>query len=109
MELANLNALTQNLGFMVFDQAETVLGIAVPGAASWTRKQIDKLTDWVKRPDIGMKGMVEDSLITSSLVLLFEILAVSLVLLSEILAVPLVDTTDCVPSVIASKFFLVFL
>ena len=58
MELANLNALTQNLGFMVFDQAETVLGIAVPGAASWTRKQIDKLTDWVKRPDSGMKGMV---------------------------------------------------
>jgi aspartyl-tRNA synthetase len=58
MELANLNALTQNLGFMVFDQAETVLGIAVPGAAEWTRKQIDALTDWVKRPDIGMKGMV---------------------------------------------------
>ena len=58
MELANLNVLTQNLGFMVFDQAETVLGIAVPGAASWSRKQIDKLTDWVKRPDIGMKGMV---------------------------------------------------
>ena len=58
MELANLNALTQNLGFMVFDQAETVLGIAVPGAAEWTRKQIDKVTDWVKRPDIGMKGMV---------------------------------------------------
>ena len=58
MELANLNALTQNLGFMVFDQAETVLGIAVPGAAEWTRKQIDKLTDWVKRSDIGMKGMV---------------------------------------------------
>ena len=58
MELANLNALTQNLGFMVFDQAETVLGIAVPGASEWTRKQIDALTDWVKRPDIGMKGMV---------------------------------------------------
>jgi len=58
MELANLNELTQNLGFMVFDQAETVLGIAVPGAADWTRKQIDALTDWVKRPDIGMKGMV---------------------------------------------------
>ncbi len=58
MELANLNALTQNRGFMVFDQAETVLGIAVPGAAEWTRKQIDALTDWVKRPDIGMKGMV---------------------------------------------------
>ena len=58
MELANLNELTQNRGFMVFDQAETVLGIAVSGAASWSRKQIDKLTDWVKRPDIGMKGMV---------------------------------------------------
>lgn len=58
MELANLNTLTQNMGFMVFDQAETVLGIAVPGAAEWTRKQIDALTDWVKRPDIGMKGMV---------------------------------------------------
>ncbi|MEC8458396.1 MAG: aspartate--tRNA ligase [Bacteroidota bacterium] len=58
MELANLNALTQNFGFMVFDQAETVLGIAVPGAASWSRKQIDKITDWIKRPDIGMKGMV---------------------------------------------------
>ena len=71
MELANLNELTQNLGFMVFDQAETVLGIAVPGAASWSRKQIDKLTDWVKRPDIGMKGMVyckvnEDSTYKSS-------------------------------------------
>ena len=71
MELANLNELTQNLGFMVFDQAETVLGIAVPGAESWSRKQIDKLTDWVKRPDIGMKGMVyckvnEDSTYKSS-------------------------------------------
>ena len=43
---------------LLFDQAETVLGIAVPGAASWSRNQIDKLTDWVKRPDIGMKGMV---------------------------------------------------
>jgi aspartyl-tRNA synthetase len=58
MELANLNALTQNMGFVVFDQAETVLGIAVEGASEWTRKQIDALTDWVKRPDIGMKGMV---------------------------------------------------
>jgi aspartyl-tRNA synthetase len=58
MELANLNQLTKDLGFMVFDEAEVVLGIAVSGAASWTRKQIDKLTDWVRRPDIGMKGMV---------------------------------------------------
>ena len=41
---------------MVTHQAEAVLGIAVPGAASWTRKQIDKLTDWVT--NIGMKGMV---------------------------------------------------
>jgi aspartyl-tRNA synthetase len=45
-------------GFPVFDQAETVLGIAVPGAASWTRKQFDEITEWVKRPQIGMQGLV---------------------------------------------------
>lgn len=44
-------------GFGVFDQAETVLAIAVPGAATYTRKQTDELTDWVKRPQIGMQGM----------------------------------------------------
>ena len=45
-------------GFAVFDNAETVLAIAVPGAAEYTRKQIDELTDWVKRPQIGMQGLV---------------------------------------------------
>jgi aspartyl-tRNA synthetase len=45
-------------GFGVFDSAETVVAIAVPGISEYTRKQIDELTDWVKRPQIGMKGLV---------------------------------------------------
>jgi aspartyl-tRNA synthetase len=45
-------------GFGVFDNAETVVAIAVPGAADNTRKQLDELTDWVKRPQIGMQGLV---------------------------------------------------
>ncbi len=44
--------------FAVFNEAETVLAIAVPGCSEYTRKQIDELTDWVKRPQIGMKGLV---------------------------------------------------
>jgi aspartyl-tRNA synthetase len=47
-----------NSGFVVFDNAETLVAIAVPGASEYTRKQIDELTDWVKRPQIGMQGMV---------------------------------------------------
>jgi aspartyl-tRNA synthetase len=43
--------------FKVFDEAETVVAIAVPGAAEWSRKQTDELTEWVKRPQIGMKGL----------------------------------------------------
>jgi aspartyl-tRNA synthetase len=50
--------LIEGAGFGVFDNAETVLAIAVPGAAEYTRKQIDELTDWVKRPQIGMQGLV---------------------------------------------------
>ena len=50
--------LINGAGFGIFDNAETVLAIAVPGAAEYTRKQIDELTDWVKRPQIGMQGMV---------------------------------------------------
>ncbi len=50
--------LINNAGFQVFDNAETVLAIAVPAAAAWTRKQFDELTDWVKRPQIGMQGLV---------------------------------------------------
>ncbi len=45
-------------GFAVFDDAETVIAIAVPGCAEYTRKQTDELTEWVKRPQIGMKGLV---------------------------------------------------
>lgn len=45
-------------GFGVFDNAETVLAIAVPGAGEYTRKQTDELTEWVKRPQIGMQGLV---------------------------------------------------
>ncbi|HEY4109519.1 aspartate--tRNA ligase [Puia sp.] len=50
--------LIKNAGFGVFDNAETVLAIAVPGCNEYTRKQIDELTDWVKRPQIGMQGLV---------------------------------------------------
>lgn len=46
------------IDFKVFNEAETVIAIAVPGAASYSRKQIDELTDWVKRPQIGMMGLV---------------------------------------------------
>jgi aspartyl-tRNA synthetase len=45
-------------GFAVFDDAETVIAIAVPGCGEYTRKQTDELTEWVKRPQIGMKGLV---------------------------------------------------
>ena len=43
--------------FKVFSEAETVIAIAVPDAAEYTRKQTDELTEWVKRPQIGMKGL----------------------------------------------------
>jgi len=51
-------ALVNGADFMVFDSAETVIAIAVPGCAEYTRKQTDELTEWVKRPQIGMKGLV---------------------------------------------------
>ncbi|HJW18503.1 MAG TPA: aspartate--tRNA ligase [Flavisolibacter sp.] len=50
--------LINGAGFGIFDNAETVLAIAVPGASEYTRKQLDELTDWVKRPQVGMQGMV---------------------------------------------------
>ena len=58
MEFGELDDLAKNKGFNVFDQQELVVGIAVPGAASYTRKEIDKLIDWVKRPQIGANGLV---------------------------------------------------
>jgi len=58
MEFGELNAVAQHKEFGVFNDAELVVGIAVPGAATYTRKEIDALIDWVRRPQIGAKGMV---------------------------------------------------
>lgn len=58
MEFNNITNLTQGKGFVVFDSAEAVLAINVEGASEFTRKQLDELTDWVKRPQIGAKGLV---------------------------------------------------
>lgn len=58
MKFVELEDLAQNKGFKVFDSAEAVLGINATGCASYSRKDMDKLTDWVKRPQIGAKGMV---------------------------------------------------
>ncbi|MBL7742167.1 MAG: aspartate--tRNA ligase [Chitinophagaceae bacterium] len=52
------SSLINGTGFKVFDDAETVLAIAVPGCSEYSRKQTDELTEWVKRPQIGMKGLV---------------------------------------------------
>lgn len=51
-------ALINGADFKVFDEAETVIAIAAPGCSEYTRKQTDELTEWVKRPQIGMKGLV---------------------------------------------------
>jgi aspartyl-tRNA synthetase len=51
-------ALIEGVDFKVFEEAETVVAIAVPGCSEYTRKQTDELTEWVKRPQIGMKGLV---------------------------------------------------
>ena len=71
MEFIELNEELQNNGFKVFDEAELVVGINVEKCASYTRKQLDELTDWVKRPQIGASGLVyirynEDGSIKSS-------------------------------------------
>ena len=58
MEFGELNALAKNKGFNVFDSQELVVGIAVPGGAAHTRKEIDALIDWVRRPQIGALAMV---------------------------------------------------
>ena len=71
MELREVTSLVQGCGFSVFDSVEYVGAIAVPGAASYTRKQTDELTEWVKRPQVGAKGLVyiklnEDGSVKSS-------------------------------------------
>ncbi len=58
MEFGELNEVAQHKDFGVFNSAELVVGIAVPGAASYTRKEIDALVNWVKRPQVGALGMV---------------------------------------------------
>ncbi|MEZ2413894.1 aspartate--tRNA ligase [Muriicola sp. E247] len=58
MRFAELNTLAQHREFNVFNSAELVVGIAVPGGASFTRKEIDGIIDWLKRPQVGAKGMV---------------------------------------------------
>ena len=58
MEFQDLTPNMQGKGFAIFDSAQTVLGIVAPGCASYTRKQVDELTEWVKRPQIGAKGLV---------------------------------------------------
>ena len=58
MKFAELNDVAQGKGFAIFDQAELVLGICAKGAGEYTRKQLDELTNWVKRPQIGAKGLV---------------------------------------------------
>lgn len=71
MKFVELNELVQNKGFAIFDQAELVVGICADGAAHFTRKQIDELTDFVKRPQIGATGLIycrynEDGTLKSS-------------------------------------------
>ena len=70
MEFVELNDLVKGKEFKIFDEAELVVGINVEGKADYTRKQIDELIDWVKRPQIGASGMVwvkfqEDGVLTS--------------------------------------------
>ena len=58
MKFVELNTLAQGKGFNVFDQAELVVGIKAEGCAEYTRKQLDALTDFVRRPQVGAKGLV---------------------------------------------------
>ncbi len=72
MEFVELNDIVKGKEFKIFDEAELVVGINVEGCAGYTRKQIDELADWVKRPQIGATGMVwikyqEDGVLTSSM------------------------------------------
>ena len=71
MKFVELNELMQGCGFSVFDNAELVVGICAEGCAKYTRKQLDELTDFVKRPQVGASGLVyikynEDGLFKSS-------------------------------------------
>jgi aspartyl-tRNA synthetase len=58
MQFVELNDVVKGKGFSIFDNAELVVGINAKGCADYTRKQIDELTDWLKRPQIGVTGMI---------------------------------------------------
>jgi len=58
MKLVELNEIMKGKGFKMFDDAKLVVGINVPGCAGYSRKQLDELTDWVKRPQVGASGLV---------------------------------------------------
>jgi aspartyl-tRNA synthetase len=58
MEFKELNDVAQNKGFKVFDSVELIVGIVAEGCASYSRKQVDELTNWMQRPQIGAKGLV---------------------------------------------------
>lgn len=71
MQFVELNELVKGKDFKIFDDADLVVGINVEGCADYTRKQIDSLIDWVKRPQVGASGMVwvkyqNDGILTSS-------------------------------------------
>ena len=58
MKITELNELVKGKGFKVFDDAELIVGINAKGISEYTRKQLDELTDWVKRPQLGMSGLI---------------------------------------------------
>jgi len=58
MKICDFTSVTRNSGFVVFDQAEYVAGIVAEGCSEYSRKQLDELTDWVKRPQIGAGGLI---------------------------------------------------
>ena len=58
MKFVELNGIVKDKGFKVFDDAELIIGICAKGAAEYTRKQLDELTDFVKRPQIGATGLI---------------------------------------------------
>jgi aspartyl-tRNA synthetase len=71
MELSYLEDLAKGKGFKVFDESESIVAISVPGGAEYSRKKLDELTNWVKRPQIGARGLVyvkynEDQTLKSS-------------------------------------------
>ncbi|MBU1014322.1 MAG: aspartate--tRNA ligase [Bacteroidetes bacterium] len=83
MKFIELNDVAKNKGFQVFDDAELVVGICAEGCAEYTRKQLDALTDFVKKPQIGAKGLVyvkcnEDGTFKSSVDKFFDEAALKL-------------------------------